>query len=88
MKQIIPFFVIILIFTLLQILLAKRKKPRESIVLPLVYLLLSINHIINAFSLEVQLQPDYYRAAALFFPCIELIFVYFIFFYYWLYRQI
>ena len=75
------------VFVIIQIFLSKRSKPLESIIIPLIYLLLNLKQILLAFSLKVQLIPDYYLIATLVFPCIELIFVYFIFFYYRLHKK-
>lgn len=81
------FLIEIILFAMIQILLTKRARPLESFIIPTVYLVLNLKNIINAFSLRVQLIPDYYLIATLIFPFIELFVIYFIFFYYRQYKK-
>lgn len=76
-----------IVFTGLQIYFAKKGSKWKQYILPCIYLLLHMEKILGTLSVKVRLRPDYYQAATISFPCIWLIMIYFIFYYYWRYKE-
>lgn len=80
----IKLIVVTVVLTIAQVWLSRKKCWWQGIILPIIYWILAIPYIYEAFLTTGPIRriPDYYQAATFFFPGAWFFMIYFIFYYY------
>lgn len=87
MRTLAYFIAIIICFTILQMIIAKRKHLWEGLIIPFIYFVVNYRNICLELPSKVTIKPNYYEAAVWQFAFIWLLMDYYIFYYYWIVKE-